>query len=160
MFELKTYKKKKLAYFHFLKISIWYLINNIIVYSFIPSSKLRIFLLKIFGAKIGKNVVIHPYTNIKYPWKLKIGDNCWIGARTWIDNIDDVIIGNNCCISQDVFFCTGNHNFKKKEFDLIPEKILINDNCWIGAKSIIYPGVSLNKNSIIKMNSSVTKNHP
>ena len=45
-------------------------------------------------------------------------------------------------------------------FDLIPEKILINDNCWIGAKSIIYPGVSLNKNSIIKMNSSVTKNHP
>ena len=160
MFELKTYKKKKLAYFHFLKIGIWYLINNIIVYSFIPSSKLRIFLLKIFGAKIGNNVVIHPYTNIKYPWKLKIGDNCWIGARTWIDNIDVVIIGNNCCISQDVYFCTGNHNFKKKEFDLIPEKILINDNCWIGAKSVIYPGVSLNKNSIIKMNSSVTKNHP
>jgi putative colanic acid biosynthesis acetyltransferase WcaF len=69
--------------------------------------------------------------------KLKIGDNCWISARKWIDNIDDVIIGNDCCISQDVYFCTGNHNFKKKGFDLIPEKILINDNCCIGAKFIL-----------------------
>jgi len=160
MFELDSYKKKKISSFHFLKVSIWYLINNFLVYSFIPSSALRVFFLKIFGAQIGKNVKIHPYTNVKYPWKLRIGDNCWIGARTWIDNIENVIIGNNCCISQDVYFCTGNHNFKKKEFDLIAEQIIIYDNCWIGAKSIICPGVSLKKNSIIKINTTITKNHP
>ena len=159
MFKLNAYKKKQIPFFHFLKISIWYLINNFFIYSFIPSSGLRIFFLKIFGAKIGKKVLIHPYTSIKYPWKLEIGDDCWIGSRTWIDNIAYVKIGKNCCVSQNVYFCTGNHNYKKKEFDLIAEPIIINDNCWIGAKSIVCPGVNLKENSIIKINTTITKNY-
>ncbi|MBD1170213.1 colanic acid biosynthesis acetyltransferase WcaF [Pelagibacterales bacterium SAG-MED02] len=159
MFELKSFHKKKITKFHFLKISIWYLINNIIIYSFIPSSKLRIFFLKIFGASIGDNVVIHPYTNFKYPWKLEIGTNSWIGARAWIDNISEVKIGDNCCISQDVYFCTGNHNYKKKEFDLMSEPIVIGDNCWIGAKSILCPGVNMQPNTIVKINTVVKKNY-
>jgi putative colanic acid biosynthesis acetyltransferase WcaF len=159
MYELKFFKKKKITKLHFLKISIWYLINNIIFFSFIPSSKLRIFFLKMFGATIGNNVIIHPYTNIKYPWKLKIGNNCWIGARVWVDNISYVKIGDNCCISQDVYFCTGNHNYKKKEFDLISEPIEINNNCWIGAKSILCPGVKLKANTIVKINTVINKNY-
>ncbi len=159
MFQLNAFKKNKITKFHFLKISIWYLINNIIIYSFFPSSKLRVYFLKVFGASIGENVVIHPYTNIKYPWKLEIGNNCWIGARVWIDNISKVKIGNNCCISQEVYFCTGNHNYKKKEFDLISEPIDIEDNCWIGAKSILCPGVKIKPNTFIKINTVVKKNY-
>ena len=159
MFELKNFKKNKISKIDFLKKSIWYLINNLIICSFLPSTRIRVLLLKIFGAKIGLNIIIHPYTNIKYPWKLKIGDNCWIGARVWIDNIANVKIGNNCCISQDVYFCTGNHDFKKKEFDLISEEIIIEDNCWVGAKSILSPGVKLKQNSIVKINTLVKKDH-
>jgi putative colanic acid biosynthesis acetyltransferase WcaF len=159
MFELKNYKKKEISKLHFLKISTWYLINNLIIYSFIPSSKIRVILLKIFGAKIGLNITIHPYTNIKYPWKLEIGDNCWIGARVWIDNIANVKIGSNCCISQDVYFCTGNHDFTKKEFDLVSEEIIIEDNCWVGAKSILSPGIKLKSNSIVKINTLVKKDY-
>ena len=114
MFQLKNFKKKKISKLHLLKICFWYLINNLIIYSFIPSSKIRVFLLKIFGAKIGSNIIIRPYTNIKYPLNLEIGDNSWIGARVWIDNISKVKIGNNCCISQEVYFCTGNHDYKNK----------------------------------------------
>ena len=158
MFKLRNFKKEKMTKLYFLKISLWYLVNNFIIYSFLPSSKVRILLLRIFGAKIGVNITIHPYTNIKYPWKLEIGDNCWIGARVWIDNIANVKIGSNCCISQDVYFCTGNHDYKKKEFDLMSEEIVINDNCWVGAKSIIAPGVNLEANSIIKINTLVKKN--
>ena len=158
MFKLRNFKEEKMTKLYFLKISLWYLINNFIIYSFLPSSKVRILLLRIFGAKIGVNITIHPYTNIKYPWKLEIGDNCWIGARVWIDNIANVKIGSNCCISQDVYFCTGNHDYKKKEFDLMSEEIVINDNCWVGAKSIIAPGVNLEANSIIKINTLVKKN--
>ena len=159
MIELKNFKKNKISKIDFLKKSIWYLINNLIICSFLPSTRIRVLLLKIFGAKIGLNIIIHPYTNIKYPWKLKIGDNCWIGARVWIDNIANVKIGNNCCISQDVYFCTGNHDFKKKEFDLISEEIIIEDNCWVGAKSILSPGVKLKQNSIVKINTLVKKDH-
>ncbi len=157
MFKLKNFKKEKITKLYFLKLSLWYLINNLIIYSFIPSSKMRVLLLKIFGAKIGINIIIHPYTNIKYPWKLEIGDNCWIGARVWIDNIANVKIGDNCCISQDVYFCTGNHNFKKEEFDLMSEEIIINNNCWVGAKSILAPGVNLEANSIVKVDTLVKK---
>jgi len=157
MFELRSFKKRKISKLLFIRISIWYLINNFIIYSFFPSSKLRVFLLKIFGAKIGENVIIHPYTSIKYPWKLEIGADSWIGARVWIDNIHNVKIGKNCCISQDVYFCTGNHNYKKKEFDLTGEMICVSNNCWIGAKSILCPGVVVKENSIIKINSLLKK---
>jgi putative colanic acid biosynthesis acetyltransferase WcaF len=159
MFNLKLFKKKEISKIHWLKIAAWYLINNIIIYSFIPSSSMRIFLLKMFGASIGKNVVLHPYINVKYAWKLKVGENSWIGARVWIDNISDVKIGKNCCISQDVYFCTGNHNYKKKKFDLISEEIIINDNCWIAAKSILCPGVNLKKNSIVKISTTIKKSY-
>ena len=104
MFELKNFKKRKISLLHFLRISLWYLLNNILVYSFIPSSKMRIFLLRMFGASIGSGVVIHPYTNFKYAWKVEIGDDSWIGARTWVDSISKVKIGKNCCISQEVYF--------------------------------------------------------
>lgn len=157
MFNLNLYKKKNISKIEFLKIALWFLINNLIIYSFIPSSKIRVFFLKLFGAKIGRNVVIHTYTSFKYPWKLEIGNNTWIGSRVWVDNISLVKIGDNCCISQDVYFCTGNHNFKKKTFDLNSEEIIIGNNCWIAAKSIIAPGVKIKKNSIFKLNSIIFK---
>jgi putative colanic acid biosynthesis acetyltransferase WcaF len=159
MFELRLFEKKEISKIHWLKIATWYLINNIIIYSFIPSSSIRIFLLRMFGASIGKNVVLRPYINVKYAWKLEVGENSWIGARVWIDNISDVKIGKNCCISQDVYFCTGNHNYKKKKFDLINEAIIINDNSWIGAKSVLCPGVNLKKKSIVKINTTVKKSY-
>ena len=80
MFQLKQFQKKKFQKYIF-KIGLWYLVNNLIIYSFIPSTKIRIFL-RLFGSKIGTNVTIHPYTNVKYPWKLKIGNNCGLGLES------------------------------------------------------------------------------
>ena len=123
----------------------------------IPGSKLRVFLLKIFGSKIGTNVYLKPKINIKFPWKLKIGDNSWVGEEVWIDNISEVEIGKNCCISQGVYLCTGNHDFSKESFDLMSENILIEDSVWIGAKSIIGPGSKISKGKFIKLGEIYTK---
>ena len=90
-FEKKKNKKKIKSYF-------WYLFNNLIFNSFLPFSTLKVFLLRLFGAEIGRNVIIKPYVKIKYPWNLKIYDNCWIGEEVWIDNLADVVIKKNCCI--------------------------------------------------------------
>ena len=76
-----------------------------------------------------------------------------------LNNFSSTISGDNCCISQDVYFCTGNHNYKKKEFDLMSEPIVIGDNCWIGAKSILCPGVNMQPNTIVKINTVVKKNY-
>ena len=157
-FKLKKFKKKDLYQGKLIKNFIWYIINNLVFYSFFPFSNVKIWLLKIFGAKVGRNVILKEYIRIKFPDKLIIEDNVWIGAGVWIDNIAEVKIGENCCISQDVYFCTGNHNSKLETFDLIAEKIVVNKNSWIAAKCILGPGVEIKENSFVKIGSIIT--HP
>lgn len=136
----------------------WYFTNAIFFKSSInPSSAIKVFLLKLFGAKIGTNVNIKPSINIKYPWKLTIGNNTWIGEEVWIDNLANITIGNNVCISQGALLLTGNHNFKKETFDLIVSEIIIEDGVWIGAKSIVCPGAICRTHSILTVGSTATK---
>jgi putative colanic acid biosynthesis acetyltransferase WcaF len=137
---------------------IWYFTNILFFQNPLnPVSGLKVFLLKIFGAKIGKGVVIKPSVNIKYPWRLKIGNYVWIGEKVWIDNLNDVEIGDNCCISQGAMLLAGNHNFKKSTFDLITGKIVLEDGVWIGAKSIVTPGVNCFSHSVLSVNSVSSK---
>lgn len=140
------------------KAFLWYFTNAVFFKtSFFPISFLKVLLLRIFGAKVGSNVNIKPCINIKYPWRLSIGDNTWIGENTWIDNLGNISIGNNVCISQGALLLCGNHNFKKTSFDLIVGDITIEDGAWIGAKSIVCPGVTCKSHSILTAGSVATK---
>jgi putative colanic acid biosynthesis acetyltransferase WcaF len=83
-----------------IKIATWFIISGIVFKnSLFPFSGIKIILLRLFGAKIGKGVVIKTDVNIKYPWLLKIGNYCWIGEKVWIDNLALVSISDNVCIS-------------------------------------------------------------
>ena len=140
------------------KIFIWYFINVLFFLNPLnPFSGLKVFILRLFGAKIGKNVLLKPAINIKYPWKLTIGDYSWIGENVWIDNLDEVIIGKNVCISQGAMLLCGNHDHKKSTFDLIIGKIILEDGVWIGAKSIVCPHVTCHSHSVLSVNSTATK---
>lgn len=137
-----------------IKCMLWYFMNILILKnSWIPSSTLRIGVLKLFGASIGKNVVIKPGVNIKYPWKLRIGNASWIGERVWIDNLDEVTIGANVCISQGALILSGNHNYKTKTFDLMLASITINDGVWIGAKTVICSGTFIHTHAVLTVGS-------
>ena len=141
------------------KIYIWSILNYFVLNSSIPwPQKLKIFLLKIFGAKIGANLILKIRVRIKYPWKLVIGDNCWLGEDVWIDNLENVNIGNNVCISQGAMLLTGNHDYTKSDFCYRLNKIIIEDGVWIGAKSVVCPGVVCFSHSILTVNSVATKN--
>ena len=155
---LSKFKKKDIYHKNYLINIIWYFVNNLVINSFLPSSNLRKLLLRLFGAKIGTGVILKPYIYIKFPWKLEIGDHSWIGEKVWIDNIENVVIEDNCCVSQGVYFCTGNHNFKKDTFDLIAEKIQVKSNSWIGAMAKVGPGVTIEKETFVKFGEVVTKN--
>ena len=136
--------------------AIWYIINWFFFISYCPFSSLKIFLLRLFGAKIGKGVVIKPRVNIKYPWRLTIGNYCWIGEGVWIDNLEDVSIADNCCISQGAFLLCGNHNYKKQTFDLIVERITLEEGVWIGAKAIVCGGVIARSHAVLTAGSVAT----
>ena len=137
---------------------VWFFVNVCVMQSRMnPFNGLRVFFLKIFGAKVGSGVVIKPNVNIKYPWKLEIGNNVWIGEQVWIDNLGEVKIGDNVCLSQGAMLLCGNHNYKKVEFDLVVGDITLEEGVWIGAHSVVCPGVSCKSHSILSVNSVAVK---
>ena len=73
------------------------------------------------------------------------------------NNLSFVKISDSVCVSQGVYFCTGNHNYKKETFDLITEPIFVEAEVWIGAKSIIGPGTNIGRAAIITLGSIITK---
>lgn len=129
---------------------LWFVVNALFFINPLnPFSGLKAVLLRLFGAKVGRGVVIKPGVNIKYPWRLRIGDHSWIGERVWIDNLADVSIGTNVCISQGAMLLTGNHDYKKAAFDLMIGEIVLEEGVWIGAKSLVAPGVTCKSHSIL-----------
>jgi len=142
-----------------IKILLWWFFNALILQNkYNPFSGLKVFFLKIFGAKIGKGVVIKPSISVKYPWKLTIGDYTWIGENVWIDNLDQVTIGSHVCISQGAMLLCGNHNYKKASFDLMVKPITLENGVWIGAKAIISQGVICSEHAVLSVNSLANQN--
>ncbi|WP_246139120.1 WcaF family extracellular polysaccharide biosynthesis acetyltransferase [Gelidibacter salicanalis] len=138
---------------------LWYFVNALFLKSHLnPSSAIKIFWLKSFGAKIGIGVVIKPGVNIKYPWNLSIGDHCWIGEEVWIDNLDQVTLEDHVCVSQGALLLCGNHDFKKQSFDLMTAPIVLREGSWVGAKSIVGPGVILESHAVLALGSVASSN--
>jgi putative colanic acid biosynthesis acetyltransferase WcaF len=141
-----------------LKQTIWYFVNIIFFKnSFNVFSGLKVRLLGWFGAELGKGVVIKPSVNIKFPWKLKIGDHTWVGEEAWIDNLSDVIIGSNVTLSQGCLLLTGTHDHSKTSFDFLSYSIVLEDGVWIGAKAVVYGGVICRTHSILGISSVAEK---
>src|SRR3954469_24719001 len=128
--------------------------------SVIPSSGFRRALLQLFGARIGTGAVLKPGLRVKYPWNLKAGKNCWFGEDVWIDNLTDVSIGDNVCISQGAYLCTGNHDWADPAFGLIVRPIRIMDGAWVGARSSVTPGAVIGEGAVAGFGTVVMKNIP
>lgn len=137
----------------------WYF-TNILFFknTFNISSALKVFLLKSFGSQIGAGVVIKPGVNIKYPWKLQVGNYSWIGEEVWIDNLSEVTIGNSVTLSQGALILTGSHDHTKETFDFISLPVVLEDGAWIGAKAVVYGGVTCHTHSILGMNAVAENN--
>ena len=138
---------------------LWYFVNALLFINPLnPSSGLKVFCLRRFGAKVGKGVLIKPGVNIKFPWKLTIGDHVWIGERVWIDNLDQVVIESNVCLSQGAMLLCGNHDYKKSTFDLMIGGIYLEEGVWIGAQSLVGPGVLCGSHAVLAVQSVASKN--
>ena len=141
-----------------MKTVLWFFVNALFVRaSWNPFMGIKIWLLRCFGAKIGKGLVIKNNVIIKSPWNLTIGDNVWLGEYCWIDNLDKVAIGSNVCISQGALLLTGNHDYTVSSFPYRNAPIHVEDGAWIGAKSIVCPGVTVHTNAVLTAGSTATK---
>ena len=121
------------------------------------SSGFRVFLLRLFGAKVGAHVYIKPGVRVKFPWYLSIGDYSWIGEDVWIDNLAEVSIASHVCVSPGVYFCTGNHDWSAPNMRLFSKPIRLETGCWVGARSVVCPGVRIAEGAVLSVGAIATK---
>ena len=139
----------------------WYLVKCLMFLTPLPvPSRLKCAVLRWFGARVGRGVVIKPRVNIHLPWKLAVGDFTWIGEEVFILNFEPVTLGAHCCISQRAFLCTGNHDYRRPEMPYRNLPITVEDGAWVGAQSFVSPGVHIGTEAVITAGSVVTKNQP
>jgi putative colanic acid biosynthesis acetyltransferase WcaF len=129
---------------------LWYVVSQVVFESgWIPLSLPKAWLLRLFGARVGRGLVIKPGVRIKHPWRLELGDHCWIGQSVWIDNLTDVRIGSHVCLSQGVYLCTGSHDYRRTTFDLIARPIAIGDGAWLAARALVFGGVTIGQEAVV-----------
>lgn len=122
-------------------------------------NNIKVGLLRLFGAKIGRNLVIRA-CEIYYPWNLVIGDNVWIGYEANLYNLVPIRLGNNTCVSQRAFLCTGSHDVSEPHFGLIVGEIVLKDAAWVAASVFVGPGVTLHEGAVAAAGSVVVKDIP
>lgn len=137
---------------------LWWVFRSLLFAPWFPvPSLVKVWVLRFFGARVGKSVVIRSRVNITFPWRIEIGDHAWIGDEVMILSLDQVTIGNNVCVSQRAFICSGSHDFRSETFDLVTEPITIGDSSWIAASAFVGPGVNLPCGSLVKAGEIVGK---
>lgn len=141
--------------------ALWYLTKCFFFLSAFPWPRgLRVQLLRLFGARVGCGVYIKPRVNIHLPWKLEIGDYALVGEEVFILNFELVSIGSQACISQRVFLCTGNHDYRDLAMSYRNKPITIGDGAWVGAQSFVGPGVVIGDEAVVTAGSVVLKDLP
>ena len=130
---------------------LWWVCRSLVFAPWFPvPSAFKVAALRMFGARIGRGVVIRSRVNITFPWRFACGDNVWIGDEVVILSLARVTLGSNVCLSQRAFLCTGSHDFRAEGFDLITKPITIGDSCWICAMAFVGPGAELPAGTMVK----------
>lgn len=151
--------KRTLSYKNRLARAIWNIVYILLFRPFFPNAlkNWRKFVLKIFGAKIGKKTNVHSSAKIWAPWNLIIGNNTSIGNHVNIYNTGNIIIGNNVIISAGAFLCTPSHDISNPAFPMIPSTIIIKDCAWIATEAFVGPKVTIGEYAVIGARACVFK---
>ncbi|MFP1133206.1 putative colanic acid biosynthesis acetyltransferase [Asticcacaulis sp. W401b] len=120
----------------------------------------RVWLLRCFGARIGKGVIIRPSVRITYPWFLTIGDHAWVGDGAEIYNLAPIEIGEHAVISQGCYLCTGTHDFECNDFAIQAHPIRIGAQSWLASQVFVMPGIQIGAGAVVGVRSMVTRDLP
>lgn len=144
----------------FIFVALWSVVELILVTNpWQISSRLRVWALRRFGADIEAGVVYRPRTRVRFPWKLRIGADSWIGEGVWIHNQAEVSIGHDVVISQETFITTGSHAYRK-DMALLTRPVVIDDGAWITSRSMVTGGVRIGRSALVRPMSLVSDSIP
>lgn len=131
---------------HFLRLVLWRLAEKM---QWMLPNGLRIMLLRLFGARIGRRCLICRGAKFYAPWNFECGDFVCVGPRVEVYCKDKVIVGNQVVVSQGAYLCTASHDITSPVMKLLTKPIRVGDNVWIAAKATILPGVMVGDGAVI-----------
>lgn len=127
----------------------WLWVSGAVVVRWWCPPRLRVAILRAFGATIGTNVLIRHRVRVHWPWKLTVGNDTWIGEESWLLNLENVTIGSDVCISQGVLLCTGSHDRRSPTFEFDNAPIVVEDGAWVAARATVLRGSRIGRNSVV-----------
>lgn len=140
--------------------ALWFATQNLIFCKWWLPARLRPVILRAFGATIGDDVFIRHRVRVLWPWKLTVGDTCWIGEDAWILNLEPVILGHDVCLSQAAFICAGSHDRRSPSFEYDNGPITLGDGVWIAAGATVLRGVDVGEGAFVPAGAVVRHNIP
>lgn len=120
----------------------------------------RRWLLRLFGARIGKGAIIRASVRTPYPWKLRIGDYCHIGDGVVLYTLGEIRIGDCAVVSQRSYLCAGTHDHSSPSFDLLASEIVVESEAWVATDVFLAPGVTIGHGAVVGARSSVFHDIP
>jgi len=154
---------KLIKYFYSIYVIIYNTAINLLPDDFITNQYLRASIAQCFGMKCGKKCYLRKKNYYIYPNRITLGDYVNVGGKVYFDSPGNIIIGNNVGIGYQVTFTTGTHKIGKSDkrmCEFYADPIIVQDGCWIGARSVIGPGVIIGKGCIVSAGSVVMRNMP
>lgn len=142
-------------------VQLWWLVE---AFLFRPSPQFmygwRRFLLRLFGADIGRHVILRPTVRTQFPWKVRIGDHSWIGDDVVLYSLGPITIGRHVVVSQKSYLCTGSHDYQQPSFPIYAQPIVIEDECWLATDVYVAPGTTIGRGTVVGARSSVFRSLP
>ena len=118
----------------------------------------RRFVLRCFGARIGREVHIYNSARIYFPWNLTVGDWSAIGEDAFLYNLGQITLGQRVTLSQRAHLCAGTHDYNDPTMPLLKPPITIGDQAWICADAFVGPGITVGQGAVVGARAVVVKN--
>lgn len=130
----------------------WFATLNLVFVKWWLPPRLRPPILRAFGATVGERVLIRHRVRVQWPWKLSIGDDCWIGEGAWLLNLEPITLEHDVCISQEAFLCTGSHRHKDPAFEFDNAPIRVEAGAWVAARAVVLRGSVVPASTVVAAN--------
>jgi putative colanic acid biosynthesis acetyltransferase WcaF len=128
----------------------WFAVMNLVFMKWWLPAGFRPPILRAFGAQVGERVLIRHHVRVLWPWKLTIGDDCWVGEGVWLLNLEQITIEDDVCLSQEAFLCTGSHRHKDPAFEFDNAPITVGVGAWVAARAMVLRGTSIAAGQVVQ----------
>ena len=127
----------------------WFVTMNLVFRAWWCPARLRPVILRAFGAQVGRRVLIRHRVRVLWPWKLRIGSDCWIGEDAWLLNLEPITIEDDVCLSQGAMLCAGSHDRRDPAFRYDNAPIHVGTGAWVAARAMVLRGSTVPAGGVV-----------